>query len=78
MEMKYIVAFGLLLDVIGASILARLTMPKKLRKLFGDAQLPKNKEEKNEQVEQLKRSWTWSVRLILAGFALQLFGTVFG
>lgn len=75
-NMKYIVAFGLLLDFIGAGMLARLTIPKRLRKLLKKTQTPNNEEEKNEQIEQLKRRWELSIRLILVGFALQLFGTL--
>lgn len=74
-----VVAFGLLLDIIGVIMLAELTIPKKLLKLREEIQPPNDKrnDKGSDPIRQLKL-WDWSMMLILVGFALQIVGTLFG
>ena len=74
-----VVAFGLLLDIIGVIMLAKLTIPKKLLKLREEIQPPNDKgnDKGSDPIRQLKL-WDRSIDLIVVGFALQLLGTLFG
>ena len=75
---KVFVAFGLVMDIVGAFWLAWLSFNEKLNSWRPFFSSKPSEEEVYRETEEFRDAWVWSTSFLLVGFILQLVGTVFG